>query len=207
MRFAFDAELLKHKAYQSTIRALMRRARLNETSKKVADPSDPAELVAQLEAEHQTATSRQLDRFIREENSSRRGILQILLLGLPGSGMAAVRRRLVASFPTETEDQPGQVLSEPDIRMQYRVPIIDFTIRSLQAAMKAMIIVHETNCDKEYHRLNTYVELLRNVTEYVSSRILPLHVSAAAITLCNSRVVRKYLGHALAKVTNPPVAS
>ena len=206
IRFAFDAELLRHRAYQSTIRALMRRARLDETSKQLAGPPDPAELVAQLEAEHKTATSRQVDRDIRERERSRQRIRQILFLGLPGSGMAAVVRELIARYASEPNDQAGQIPSKLDFRMWYRVPIIEFTIQSLQAAMETIITVHGDYCDAE-HPLESYVELLHSITEHVSTQELPLHASVAAIALCNIRLVRQYLGHIMAKVASPPAAS
>jgi hypothetical protein len=206
VRFAFDAELLKHRAYQSTIRALMRRAGDKEISKSVAGLPDPAELVAQLMAEHQEAASRQVDRVIREHKRSSRVFQQYLLLGLPGSGMADVVRELIAYYAIETKEQTSQVPSKLDFRMQYRAPIIEFTIRSLQAAMETMMTVHEDYCVAE-HPLKSYMEQLHGITEHVSTPALPLHSSVAAIALCNIRLVRQYLGHPMAKVANPPAAS
>ena len=206
IKFAFDADLLKHRAYQSTMRALMRRARDKEMSKPAAGLPDPAELVAQLKAEHQMATSCQIEKVIRENKPSARSIRQVLLLGLPGSGMASVVRELITHRAIETKDQTGQVPSKLEFRMQYRVPIIDFTIRSLQAAMETMMTVHENYCDAE-HPLEAYVELLDSINEHVSEPELPPHGAVAAIALCNIRLVRQYLGHTMAKVANPPAAS
>ena len=183
----------------------MRRARDTEISKPVAGPSDPAELVAQLEAEHQEAASHQADRVIREFKRAS-SFRQILLLGLPGSGVAAVVRELIAHYAIGTKDKTRQVQSKLDFRMQYRAPIIEYTIRSLQAAMETMMTVHELYCVGE-HPLKSYMEQLSSITEHVSTPELLLHGSVAAIALCNIRLVRQYLGHIMAKVASPPAAS
>ena len=206
IKFAFDAELLKHRVYQSTIRSLMRRTRDKEISRQLASLPDPAELIVQPRAERQTASSHQVGRRGREDKIFRRGAVDVILFGLPGSGMAAVKRKLMADYEVSTNHHTGQVPSKLETQVEYRVPVIEYTIRSLQATIEAMLILHGNKFDADYPR-EADVELLRGVTGYNSTQGLPLDVSVAMIALCSSHLLRQVLGHTICQVANPPTAS
>jgi hypothetical protein len=202
MRFVFDAEILKHRAYQNTIRTLMRRARGKDVPIRIAGERNHSELVAELEAEHRRADSHQVDKILKRDARLWRAEFDCLVLGLPGSGMAALVRNTGLRFPAEGQSHDRLLhdqarMHNKDSVMHYRIPIIDFTIRSLRAALDGMSVLDE---DIRNH-LEPYVRLVRDTADNVLTQPLPTDVSGPVIALCKSSIVQESLGYS---VSNPP---
>jgi hypothetical protein len=198
MRFVFDGELLKHKVYQSTIRALMRRARKQDVASNSAGDKNPSELVAELQAEQQTAKSRQVDKTLKNEAYLMKAHRQCVILGLPGTRTAGLASALapydLVKQQSHDEGVPRAAsMSNEGYLNRHRILIVKLIIRSLQAALSGL-----SDFDSgTHHHLEPYVQILRHVTDDMLTGTLPHHVITAITALCKSGVVQDSMAHSV----------
>lgn len=81
INFAFDSELLQHKAYKSTLRSLMRRSRLRNDSGKPAQQDGWIDPLGPQERSSRFKTSQTIDKTLEADSWTLRRQARILVLG------------------------------------------------------------------------------------------------------------------------------
>lgn len=101
MNFTFDAELIQHRAYKSTLRSLMRRGRLR------SDPGRPTrqdfwvDPLGHEESSHRSKRSHQIDKILQEDSMVYRRQVRILALGPEAQNVMIALSRRSSARPTE----------------------------------------------------------------------------------------------------------